>query len=529
MNKTININLGGFFFHIDESAYEILKKYLGAISRSLSDDPKGKDEILADIEARISELLSEKILDSRQVVNEEDIQSIIKIMGQPEDYADVDDAYTDYSTSYKTSANSGKKMYRDGDDKFLGGVSSGLAHYFDIDPIWIRLLFILLLVAGSFGFWIYIVLWIFVPEARTTAEKLQMQGDPVNIDNIEKKIRDEFETVSNKIKNADYTGVKTGFQSFLDALGIIFLRFFKIISKLAGVLLILSSIGLLIASVAATLTNMAHGGSFAVNEIWMQELPFLYNSILPIWVLFSCIAIAVIIPLIMLFYLGIRIVSNSVKQMNKIVALSLLGIWMVAFLTLIFTGIEFQSKNTHSSSKIHNQDLEIETKDSLHLKIVSNDDLLFENFLRRNANQTTVVDNTIEKLYNCNIYLDIKKSETDKSYVKIRRKSEGIDYRTAAINANEVEYNYEFINNELILNSYFLSPMNHRFKNESVTVTLYLTDDINLFINESTENFLHKYKTVERMKRWKMINHYFVMTSQGLECTDCFRKENIDI
>ena len=75
MNKTININLGGYFFHIDETAYQKLRRYLDAISKSLSDDPQGKNEIIADIEARISELLSEKITEARRVVNEQDISN----------------------------------------------------------------------------------------------------------------------------------------------------------------------------------------------------------------------------------------------------------------------------------------------------------------------------------------------------------------------------------------------------------------------------------------------------------------------
>ena len=86
MNKTININLGGIFFHIDELAYQKLKLYLDAIRRSLSDDPQGRDEILNDIELRIGELLSERIKNERQVINEADIDEITKIMGKPEDY-----------------------------------------------------------------------------------------------------------------------------------------------------------------------------------------------------------------------------------------------------------------------------------------------------------------------------------------------------------------------------------------------------------------------------------------------------------
>ena len=111
MNKTININLGGFFFHIDEIAFQKLKRYLDAISRSLSDDPQGKEEIIADIEARISELLSERITDVRQVVNEGDIDEIIVIMGQPEDYTEAEETYSD-NTYYKSNrTNNSKKLF----------------------------------------------------------------------------------------------------------------------------------------------------------------------------------------------------------------------------------------------------------------------------------------------------------------------------------------------------------------------------------------------------------------------------------
>jgi phage shock protein PspC (stress-responsive transcriptional regulator) len=200
MNKTININLSGFFFHMDETAYLKLKRYLDAVSRSLSEDPQGKNEIIADIEARISELLSEKITDERQVVNESDIEDIIAIMGQPEDYADAEEGYSQSSYSYKRNNVNRKKLFRDGEDKFLGGVCSGIGYYLNLDVIWVRIAFILLTASG-FTPLIYIVLWILLPEATTTAEKLQMEGEPVNIDNIEKKIREEFTNTSEKIKN----------------------------------------------------------------------------------------------------------------------------------------------------------------------------------------------------------------------------------------------------------------------------------------------------------------------------------------
>ncbi len=199
MNKTININLGGIFFHIDEGAYQKLKGYLDAIRRSLSDDPKGRDEIITDIESRIGELLSARVKDVRQVVNQQDIDEVIEVMGKPEDYMVDDEIFNDDSYGNYRSQKS-KKLYRDGSDRFLGGVSSGMAHYLNIDVIWVRLGWLVAAFGFGFGFIVYPILWILLPEATTTAEKLEMEGAEVNISNIEKKIRDEISEASTRVK-----------------------------------------------------------------------------------------------------------------------------------------------------------------------------------------------------------------------------------------------------------------------------------------------------------------------------------------
>ena len=201
MNKTININLGGYFFHIDETAYKKLKRYLDAIAKSLSDDPEGKNEIIADIEARICELLSEKITETRQVVNELDIHHIIKIMGEPEDYSDNDESFQETKSKSNNGKSNSKKLFRDRENRFISGVSAGIAHYLDLDVVWIRIAFILLTIFSGMGLIAYIVLWIVTPEAKTTAEKLQMEGERVTIDNIEKKIREEFSSIKETIED----------------------------------------------------------------------------------------------------------------------------------------------------------------------------------------------------------------------------------------------------------------------------------------------------------------------------------------
>ena len=104
------------------------------------------------------------------------------------------------------SQNRQKKLYRDAENRIIGGVASGLGHYFGIERVWIRLILILLILSSVGGIlFIYILLWALIPEATTTAEKLRMKGEPVNISNIEKKIKEGLEGVTNKVKNADYS------------------------------------------------------------------------------------------------------------------------------------------------------------------------------------------------------------------------------------------------------------------------------------------------------------------------------------
>jgi len=520
MNKTININLGGFFFHIDEIAYQVLKRYLESIARSLSDDPQGKNEIISDIEARISELLSEKIADERQVINEGDINDVITIMGQPEDYADADEGYTNHDTIYQARKSTSKKLFRDGDDKFLGGVASGIAHYFDIDAIWVRLIFILFTLGGGFGVLIYIVLWILLPEAKTTADKLKMEGEAVNIDNIEKKIRTEFENVSDKIKNADYSKAKSGFQDFLDTLGKIILSVFKFIGKFIGILLMFISAAVLLTFVIGGFSI----GSFeilGISDDYVNYPPFFYDSIIPLWVLTVLAFISIGFPFLILFLLGLRIISTKVKQFSKTTNLTLLGIWIIALLAWIFVAIEFNSARATHGSKIQKQTFEFSATDTLQIKMINNENLIYKQYLRRNHEHEIVFDNDIEKTYSNNIRVSIKQSETEFASIKIRKESEGKNRNDAIDNATEIEYDFKITDNTILLDGYFLSSTNHMHKDENVTITLYLPTETSIYFTKSTGSFLDDIYNTQGIYDGDMVEQHFIMTKEGLECTDC--------
>ena len=193
MKKTVNTNINGISFIIDEDAYIVLNNYLSSIKTHF-EKKKGSEEIISDIESRIAELFQQMLNDKKQVLNINDVNKVKKQMGQPFEFdQDMEEETIYEAVPPKTH----KRLYRDISDRMIGGVCSGLGAYFNIDTVWIRLLFVIVTISGLSPL-AYIILWIIIPAARTVSERLEMQGDPVNISNIEKSIREEMNDLRDK-------------------------------------------------------------------------------------------------------------------------------------------------------------------------------------------------------------------------------------------------------------------------------------------------------------------------------------------
>src|SRR5436190_9239156 len=188
-NKTVTINISGVIFHIEEDAYDSLSRYLGTIKGYFS-GTDGGNEIMSDIEARIAELLQARINVSKQVILMADVDHVMGVMGRPEEFgADTKSTQEEESEPiYQERIK--RRLFRNPEDKAIGGVCSGLAAYFDIDTVWVRLAMFLLIFFGGISLWVYIVLWIVMPEARSTADKMAMRGEPANINNIMRSVRE---------------------------------------------------------------------------------------------------------------------------------------------------------------------------------------------------------------------------------------------------------------------------------------------------------------------------------------------------
>jgi phage shock protein PspC (stress-responsive transcriptional regulator) len=186
MKKTVSITISGIIFNIEEDGYDVLRRYLDTISGYFTQSD-GKDEIMADIEARIAELFQERMDDRKMVITAEDVEEVINVMGRPEEYVGEDTEFGSSTAGEGYRRRGSRRVYRDMEGNLIGGVCSGIAHYFGWDPLWIRLIWALLAIGFGFGFLLYIILWIIIPEAKSTSEKLEMTGEAVNVENIKKK------------------------------------------------------------------------------------------------------------------------------------------------------------------------------------------------------------------------------------------------------------------------------------------------------------------------------------------------------
>lgn len=201
MKKTTTVNINGIVFHIDEDAYHRLDAYLKNLRQHFKKE-EGCDEIMSGIESRLSEMFREKKKGSDRVVSMEDVQDAIAQLGEPAEISGEEEEHDNPGSSFSSGTEPApKRLFRDPDDKYIGGVCGGLGAYFQIDPTWIRVIFLLTIFAYSFGLILYIVLWIVIPKARTTADRLAMRGEKVNLSNIEKSIKEDLRDIKRNLED----------------------------------------------------------------------------------------------------------------------------------------------------------------------------------------------------------------------------------------------------------------------------------------------------------------------------------------
>jgi phage shock protein PspC (stress-responsive transcriptional regulator) len=524
MNKTVNINLGGMFFHIDEDAYLKLTRYFDAIKRSLNNS-SGQDEIIKDIEMRVSELLTEKQKSEKHVVGLKDVDEVIAVMGQPEDYRIEDEENT--NQSFNDYGRKHKKLYRDKEKGMIGGVATGLGHYFGIDSVWIKIIFLIFVFAGfGTGILAYFVLWVVTPEAITTSEKLEMTGEPVTISNIEKKVREEIESLSDKIKGADYdkmgNQVKSGAERISSSFGDFIMTVFKIFAKVLGVFLIMSGITTLILLLIGVFTL---GTNIFIDFPWQNFVEAGNFTDYPIWAFGLLMFFAVGIPFFFLTLLGFKLLSPDLKPIGNIIKYTLLAVWIIAVAIAISIGIKQATELSYDGKTVEKKTINVNPTDTLFVKFRFND--YYAKDLNHRRDFEFVQDSANHQLiYSTDVRLHVLHTDQATAYLQIEKSARGNSFTTAKQRAEKIDYKIELNGNHLVLDNYFLTDVKNKFRGQEVDVYLYLPEG-QLFkpdtsvqdYDDSEDDFFNLHFSG---------NYNYKVEGSKIKCLDCPADENSD-
>jgi phage shock protein PspC (stress-responsive transcriptional regulator) len=345
MKETVKINLNQQLFDLDSDAYHKLREYLDALHTIFSKSPDEADEILQDIEQRIAEILSEKLSTVKQVVTLPDVEEVIGLLGTAEDFAMENDTIEDHSatsgenrkkTSFDDGARTQRKFFRDIDNNVLGGVCSGLGAYFAIDPVWIRIGLLLLFFLHGFGLLVYLILWAVVPAARTTAQKLQMRGRQVNIDNIQDFVKTEFSKVKDNWRNYSKSD---GYQRTQQTAADVFSTLGNLFVVIAKIILILITAGFVVGMVVlvAALFSGIGAVDFFGNHHWHNFHFFhdVYPAIQNNTLFVLALVLVIVIPIIVIFTTLLKFILNIKTRTPVLSAFA----WTFWALSIVYVAI----------------------------------------------------------------------------------------------------------------------------------------------------------------------------------------------
>ncbi len=480
---------------------------------------------MRDIEARISELFTEKIENNSQVVSVKELDEVITVMGQPEDYMVDEEIFDDAPPASKRRPRTRYiQLFKDIDNKFIAGVSSGLGHYLGIDALWVRLIWVLLTVFSSGTFiLVYILFWILVPSAETTSDKLKMTGEIINISNIEKKFKEGYETVADKVKNADYDKyggkVKSGVTGFFDALGNVLLTILKIFVKLFGILLIFISLTMLVFLILGLFTF----GSVDILGL-MDYITLLDVGSTPIWSIALLIFMAVGIPFFVLFVLGLKLLISNLKSIGTPAKIILLILWIVSLIGLGVLGVRQATEQAYNGDFITESELQIYPGDTLNIGMRAN--IQYSHSVYRSGGIEIALDENNEKvIYSNDIRLIVRSTDNVTGKLVIEKSAKGNSYLDARSKSEEIQYNYSFQNGTLLLDGYFITDIENKYRDQEVQLILYLPEGTILYAESNTYSFHRNSSAFRDILKNGEEEHYLQILKNKTECLDCPERE----
>ncbi|MFV0592304.1 MAG: PspC domain-containing protein [Draconibacterium sp.] len=517
MKKTFTINISGTIFHIEEDAYEVLQKYLINLKSHFGTDDEGK-EILADIEARIAEIFSSKSENEKNVITLEWVNEVIQTMGTPEDFAEEEGE----DESIASEAKRKRRLYRDPEHRVLGGVCGGLSAYFNMDPVILRIIFAILFFATTGAALLaYIVLWIAVPKASSTTQRLEMRGQEATVKNIEKSIKEEVREVKESYKKFKESDTYSKGKKSVEGAGDVAFNIFKVILKVLvvifGVILILSGFfGLL-----GLISSMVIGHSFVSGWplIWSPEIyvPDILNYFVePGTVTFGLVLVGVLIglPLLALLFFGTKLVFRY-KSNNAAIVLSMIGVWFVTLIVLLSASVtqvkHFKDRSSVTSSKI----ISCDSCQTLYLNIAENK---YEDYAKLDADiegfEVYVVNG--EEVFVGEPELDVVRSGADEFVITVKAVSRGSSRDDAKEYSQRVVYNYSLSDSTVVFDPYFFLGDGDKWRNQEVFITVKVPEGKAVYLGEGMQEIIHDIENTTNTWDRDMVGKYWEMKPEGL-------------
>ncbi len=544
MNKSVSISLGGLSFFIEEDAFQKLQKYLKDVQASLETEEEDTAEILKDVEARIAELFKEWLGNYRQVVDIKDVDKMVGIMGTPEQYHTEagEEEPNNFGKSKNPSESDEKgnkfyqrQMYRDMDDKMIAGVCSGLSHFFGIQPIWVRLITVLLFLSSGWlfdglaptVFVIYIILWIVMPKAVSTSEKLKMKGKPVNFGSIKEYV--------NKEEVSEQTGkIKQNISKASSGVGDFFESFFKVVVKILAILI---GIVLVVMGISFIISYFVCSFSLSLTSVnSLQYINLIFDSSWQLYTMVALLGIVVIIPSLFLILIGLRLITEKkIIKTTTTAVVTVIVLWLISTIALTVISIFLVASQFGDSVEKSNKFVINHSSDTL--TVVMNDyksgsNLFYSKRFGVNIDDIKFTKDSIIKKVDRE--LEIKQSQDSNFYLEVKNSASGKDEYTAQKNLSRIYYKYKIDSNKLNLDAYFSMPKDSKFRNQEVELTLYVPKG--KYIN--TRNIKKvSYKENGRIDIFKDYenhsNKVFKFTGNSLECLTCegnhfYEDENSD-
>jgi phage shock protein PspC (stress-responsive transcriptional regulator) len=529
MDKTININIAGTLFQIDEDAYRILRDYLQAINNRFR-NIEGGHETIDDIESRVAEIfLSQKGLSG--AISKDNVEVMISILGKPEDF---DQNETDTEPTVYTSQR--RRMYRNPDDSVISGVCGGIGAYLNTDPVLFRILFVVFALCGV-GLFVYVILWIALPWANTDAKKRELFGNAYHSAKSYSQ-NNRINQNASPVYNQDHynsSGIGNALNEIFRAFGRVFYIIIRIFLIIIGIALVITGFLFLVAVIMIFVFKFpgvfSHDGINVHLAYYTDFLNYIVSPSSAPWII-ALALIAIILPLLALIYWGVKMIFWF-KAHDGVISLIGFVLWVISVVALsvfLFNeGISFAETGRSSAQMVLP-----DKPDTLYIMTDHKaSELKYDKEFSFPENDFTVYMNesTRQLFLPVRLYLNISEDNTSK--LEINKRSSGRSRNDAVGKAESIIYNARISRDTIWLDDYYSLPPGSKWTADFVHASLFIPENTVLYFDSDYEKFFYQNIVIGKVENnfvthsnydedtepWELGNKYWIITEDGLQET----------